>query len=98
MVPMNPRTLRPSRRGPRVPGAPVVVSVAESFPVEWTPPMSDGGSPIVAYRVFVNGSLVEVVAAPATSSVDAFSAGDTVEVSAVNQVGEGPKSLPVIVT
>lgn len=95
--PMNNRTMRPTRPRPRVPGAPVVVSAFESMPVEWLPPVSDGGSPIIAYRLYVNGSLVEIIAAPSASSADAFSPGDLVEVSAVNQVGEGPKSLPVVV-
>jgi hypothetical protein len=45
----------------------------------------------------VNGSLSEFNDW-ATASVDSYSAGSVLQVSAVNAVGEGPKSPPVIAT
>ena len=95
---MNPRLLRPTRRRPRVPGAPAVVSALDANPVAWAPPASDGGSPILLYRVYVNGVLFETVDAPGTSSVDSVAAGAVVQVSAVNAAGEGPKSGSVVAT
>jgi hypothetical protein len=51
---------------------------------------------VLAYRVYVDGVLVETVTAPQTESIDAVAAGSVVRVSAVNAVGEGPKSDPVV--
>jgi hypothetical protein len=66
--------------------------------VTWVPPASDGGSPILLYRVYVDGALFETVAAPETSTIDSVGVGMVVQVSAVNAVGEGPKSAPVTAT
>ena len=96
MPPMNPRLLRPTKRKPSRPGAPTITSAVESFSVEWTTP-STGGSPLTGYRLYVNGSLSEFNDW-ATASVDSYSAGSVLQVSAVNAVGEGPKSPPVIAT
>jgi hypothetical protein len=95
---MNPRLLRPTRRGPRVPGAPRNVVAIETFQITWHPPLSDGGSPVLEYRVYIDGTLAETIAAPETVSVDSVGAGSVVRVSAVNAVGEGPKSAPVVAT
>ena len=96
MPPMNPRLLRPTRQRPRVPGAPRNVVAIETFQITWHPPLSDGGSPVLEYRVYIDGTLAETIAAPDTVSVDSVSAGSVVQVSAVNAVGEGPKSDPVV--
>jgi hypothetical protein len=95
---MNPRLLRPTRRGPTVPGTPTVTLAVESWPIEWAPPASNGGSPITLYRVYVNGVLFETVAAPGTATVDSVAAGSVVRVSAVNAVGEGQRSAAVVAT
>jgi hypothetical protein len=50
------------------------------------------------YRVYVDGVLFETVAASDTSTVDSVAGGSAVQVSAVNAVGEGPKSAAVIAT
>lgn len=99
MVPMSPRLMRPIRQGPRRPGAPtIIVAVADSA-IEWIPPVSDGGSPLIAYRLYVNGVLEQANYGPDNlASVDVATAGQVVEVSAVNAVGEGPRSAPVIVS
>ena len=95
---MNPRLLRPTKRRPTVPGAPTIAVAVESWPIEWVPPASNGGSPITAYRVYVNGVLFETVAAPGTATVDSVVAGSVVRVSAVNAVGEGQRSAAVVAT
>lgn len=97
MVPMNARLLRPTKRKPSRPGAPTITGAVESFSLEWLPPVSDGGSPILFYRVYLDGSLVDEVYG-GTVWVDAPSAGQVVEVSAVNAVGEEPRSAPVVAT
>ena len=91
---MSPRLLRPRRRL-TVPGAPTITLAVEAFPLEWLPPVSNGGSPILFYRVYLAGGLADEVYG-GTAWVDAPPAGQVVEVSAVNAVGEGPKSPPVI--
>lgn len=87
----------PRRRIGR-PGAPTITAVVEANPVQWLPPTSNGGSPITEYRVYVDGDLFETVAAPETSTVNSVAGGSAVQVSAVNAVGEGPKSATVIAT
>jgi hypothetical protein len=87
-----------------VPGAPATVSVfllnsPDEYVAVATIP-SNGGSPITEYRLYLN----EVLAG--TPGFDGMpnqfslvaSPGDVVEVSAVNAVGEGPRSAPVTVT
>ncbi len=98
MVPMNPRLLRPTRPRRTVPGAPTVTMAVETMQITWLPPVSDGGSPITLYRVYIDGVLAETITAPDTSSIDSAAAGSVVTVSAVNAVGEGPKSAPATVT
>lgn len=80
---------------PTVPGAPTITFAANTNSVIWDAPASDGGSPITGYRVYVNGTLFEVT--ETTSTVESVSTGQVVTVSAVNAVGEGPKSAPVTV-
>jgi levanase len=94
---MDHRRLRPRRRI-AVPGAPTITSAIEANPVQWLPPTSNGGSPITEYRVYADGGLFETVAAPETSTVNSVAGGSAVQVSAVNAVGEGPKSAPVVAT
>lgn len=92
---MDQRRLAPRRRL-RVPGAPTITQAVEANSIVWLPPASDGGSPITAYRVYLDGSLYETVDGNQTASVDSPGAGTVCEVSAVNVVGEGPKSAPVV--
>ncbi len=95
---MDHRRMVPRRRIGR-PGAPTITAAVEANPVQWLPPTSNGGSPITEYRVYVNGDLLfETVAAPETSTVNSVAGGAAVQVSAVNAVGEGPKSATVIAT
>lgn len=82
---------------PTVPGRPTITQAAEALPLEWTAPASNGGSPILFYRVYLDGSLADEWYG-GTSWVDSPYAGAVCEVSAVNVVGEGPKSMPVIAT
>lgn len=84
-----------------VPGAPTGLAGVGFFNIEWTAPASDGGSPITAYRVYVDGVDPEVVAGDSgeflTDTSWRFTAGGeyTFEVSAINALGEGPKSEPL---
>ena len=83
---------------PTVPGAPTITSATDGNSAIWTAPASDGGSIITAYRVYVNG-VWDTASYDINSfeSVDAVIAGQVIQVSAVNAVGEGPKSAPVTV-
>lgn len=93
-MPMNHRLLRPRRRI-TVPGAPTITVAVDATPLEWLAPASDGGSPILFYNVYIDGVFVDGVYGGTTWADSPF-AGAVCEVSAVNAVGEGPKSAPVI--
>jgi hypothetical protein len=82
-----------------VPGAPTILVAGydEETTVGFTPP-SDGGSPITAYKFYFDG--VELTPDSTTETSASFAAnlaGQEVEVSAVNAIGEGAKSDPVTV-
>ena len=99
MPPMNNRLLRPTKRKPSRPGPPTITSATDGNPATWAAPATDGGSTITAYRVYVNG-VWDTASYDINSfeSVDAVVAGQVIQVSAVNAVGEGPKSAPVVAT
>lgn len=90
-----------------VPGAPtnVVVTYSETMGVasvsaSFSPPSSDGGSPVLGYLYYVNGN--PVLPANASEGAVVFGTGtvqldDVIEISAFNAIGEGPKSEPVTV-
>ena len=84
-------------RRPSAPGTPTGVAATHLNPATWVAPTTTGGSPVTAYRVYVNGDLAETVAAPATTTAGGWSATSVVQVSAVNAVGEGPKSAAATV-
>jgi hypothetical protein len=81
-----------------VPGKPVVTYAQTGEDVQFTPP-ADGGSPILYYEVYLNGTLEVPDAQPvATGVLEPYGdEGDDLEIAAVNAVGEGPKSDSVIV-
>jgi hypothetical protein len=80
---------------PTVPGAPTITVAQAGQSVQWTTP-SDGNSPLTGYRLYADGLLAEP-AAWATISANVYGTGEVIRVSAVNAVGEGPKSAPVTV-
>lgn len=93
-----------------VPGAPQVVDAylngVGNVHVVWTPPSSNGGSAITQYRVYYNGgsSAVATYSGDPTFGLSVTftpdpepSGTEAVRVSAVNAVGEGPKSSPFTV-
>ena len=85
-----------------VPGAPVLTATAgnESVHLSWTAP-GDGGSPITGYRVYRGASsgtesfLVAPAGTGTTFDDSGLTNGSTYsyQVSAVNGVGEGPRSV-----
>ncbi|HKW77418.1 MAG TPA: fibronectin type III domain-containing protein, partial [Terriglobales bacterium] len=88
-----------------VPGEPTLVTAVAgnaSATVNWTAPVSDGGSPITGYMIvpLINNSptvLSNVVPAPATSAtITGLINGNsyTFTVSAINAAGEGGASAP----
>jgi hypothetical protein len=84
-----------------VPGAPAITLATMGINnVVWTTP-SDGGSQLVAYKLYRNGVLVEPTESGLgwlTQALEAYEAGSVMRVSAVNAVGEGPLSAPATVT
>ena len=91
-----PTTWPPAPPPPTVPGAPTITLAQAGGSVQWTTP-SDGNSPLTGYRLYVGDILTENTAWT-TISANAYGEGEVVQVSAVNAVGEGPKSAPVAVS
>ena len=92
-----------------VPGAPGKVSAkaaGSGITITWATPTSNGGSAITAYRVYrgtssTSGALVATVNANATSFLDTTAprkAKSYYWVTAVNAIGEGPRSTVVSAT
>jgi hypothetical protein len=81
-----------------LPGAPTITSATTST-VNYSAPASNGGAAITAYRFYINGTLTTPTSG--TLGVSATFSGSlasaSVEVSAVNSVGEGGKSAPFTV-
>ena len=91
-----------------VPGTPTLLApkVGDSrVELSWVPPASDGGSAIIGYDIYRGignggGPLLASVG-PVASYADATAVNGTTyyyEVSAVNSVGEGPRSAPIAAT
>ena len=83
---------------PTLPGAPTITLANAFASVVWTTP-SNGDAPLTKYRLYVvsAGNVLAEDAAWKTSSTSGFSEGEVIQVSAVNAVGEGPKSASVTV-
>ncbi len=89
-----------------VPGGPVITSATpgnDSVTLDWSAPVTDGGSPITDYDVVVdvNGTFTHLTHSTGTSyTVTGLTNGTTYafQVGAVNVNGTGPLSTPVHVT
>jgi hypothetical protein len=85
-----------------VPGAPTITSATDAggdTEVYYTAPADDGGSAITAYKFYRDGvEAIVVFGSAGFALLGGVGAGAVVEMSAVNAVGEGPKSAPVTVT
>jgi hypothetical protein len=84
-----------------VPGAPTITSAyydpgEGGTIISWDAPTSDGGAAITGYRVYFNDEYVtpDTIVNSRRYRFEANFTGYSVEVSAVNAVGEGPKSAP----
>ena len=87
-----------------VPGAPTITSATYGITppatnVAFSAPSDNGGSAVTGYKFYFDGveQTPDVITSAAVFSGDDYT-GAVVEVSAVNAVGEGPKSSPVTVT
>ena len=95
-MPMNHRLMRPRQRRSQ-PGAPTItLADGSSGQLVWTAPASNGGSSITKYRIYEEDSFVEEVNGDVLTWPSIVGPGTAYSVSAVNAVGEGPKSAPVI--
>jgi len=106
---LGPVQVFPTGAAATVPGAPTIVSAEDDgvslTTIIFSPPTNDGGSEVTGYRFFFDGSEVFPDNVPLTAFGDNFGAlfangfvGQTAEISAVNAIGEGPKSDPVTIT
>ena len=97
-MPMNPRLLRPRRRV-TVPGAPTITG-ADGYTgmLTWSAPASNVGSSITNYRIYEDGFFIDQVNGDVLTWPSIVGPGAGYEVSAVNAVGEGTKSAPVVAT
>lgn len=87
-----------------VPGAPTITSATYGITppatsVGFSAPADNGGSAITGYKFYFDGveQTPDVITSAAVFSGDDYT-DSVIEVSAVNAVGEGPKSEPDIVT
>lgn len=92
MPPMNNRLMRPRARRP---DAPRMLTADQTNGVTWTKPASNGAR-ITEYRIYEAGNLLDVTSGDDARWPYGPSVGLLYQVSAVNAVGEGPKSKPVV--
>jgi len=91
-----------TERVPTVPGRPATEDEewdgGETTSLKVVPPASDGGSAIIGYKVYLDGDLPDPLAIVGNSWFFSGNYSDqTVQVSAVNAVGEGPRSFVAVV-
>ena len=88
---------------PTVPGAPTIESAFVAgnggTDIEWQAPTSDGGAAITGYRVYFDDEYVtpDTIVGSTYYRFEGNFTGYSVQVSAINAVGEGPKSASQVV-
>ena len=85
--------------GANVPGAPVIDSIEPGLgmlTVFFTPPASDGGSPITNYRVTCDGFTMDGLSSPIVLNGLPDGRDYSCTIAAENATGFGPPSAPVI--
>ena len=92
MPPMNNRLMRPRARRP---DAPKILTANQTSGLTWSRPASNGAR-ITEYRIYESGQRLDETGGDETQWLYAPNAGLPYQVSAVNAVGEGPKSKPVV--
>jgi len=87
---------------PAAPGAPTGVGVAGAtttgFTVNWTAP-AGANPPVTSYKVYDGSTVKATITAPTTTAnLTGYTAGVaySIQVAAVNSVGEGAKSSPAV--
>ena len=90
---------------PQAPLSLTAVVIDGGVRLEWDPPSSDGGSPIISYKVYrsttpAGKEAIATVEANKTSYIDSDPEEGLIryEVTAENDIGEGPASAPAVVT
>ena len=87
-----------------VPGAPTITSAtyssvgAGNTAIVYTAPSDNGGSAVTGYKFYFDGVLTEPTSITSSANFAQDFTDSVIEVSAVNAVGEGPKSDPDVVT
>jgi Fibronectin type III domain len=93
-------SIRSAAVAPKVPGAPqnvVAISMGVQAMVAWSPPPSNGGSPIQRYVITASsGATAEVTGNADRATISGLTRGGpiTFTVKAKNSIGTGPESLP----
>lgn len=84
---------------PTAPASAAATTSGSAVNISWSPPVSDGGSPITTYDVFRDSATAPIYSGLATSTTDSPPAGThTYSIRACNAIGCGPVTTSNSVT